>query len=207
MVVVQAPAPESSEALARGPEAPTGLKLLASVRRWRGLWPTTACRRNPLQPPVFFSRLAAGWRQPHLPANPIKLRTETPTAASAGLTPWWKKTCIGIHTFLVSEKLPGRLLQAGHERGGRGGCFVATVLLTVCVNLLHYPLNPHLPEQNFTESVFSIKFATGSHSNSWFANISTLFSTSNLYYAFDITWCDFLWPIDQWQCLLREAIM
>ena len=65
--------------------------------------------------------------------------------------------------------------------GGRG-CFVATVLLTVCVNLLHYPLNPHLAEQKFTASVFSIKFAgTGSLlQNKTLANISSFTSVSHL---------------------------
>ena len=146
-------------------------------RRCRGLRPT-ACRR------FLFGSLrsssAAGWRQgDHLRTNPIKLRPEHQRRHQAHHQ---KSLHRNPHIF-YSEKLL-EAWQSGHERRGVGGrgCFVATVLLTVCVNLLHYPLNPHLAEQKFTASVFSIKFAgTGSLlQNKTLANISCFTSVSHL---------------------------
>ena len=117
------------------------------------------CRQPPVSTLNVGGRLAAGRQEPHLPTNPIKLRPETPSAASGppAKKPTW------IHTSLSSPKIPGSQIQLVMRGVGGRGCFVATVLLTVCVNLLHYPLNPHLPsEQKFTTSVFSINLATGS---------------------------------------------
>jgi hypothetical protein len=45
------------------------------------------------------------------------------------------------------------------DASGGGGCFAGTVLPTVGVNLLHYPLNPHLPGQNLPAVVFRLSQA------------------------------------------------
>ena len=106
--------------------------------------------------------LAAGWRQGG------RSRTCQPTQLSFGQKHHRRHQAhqqknTWIHTLLSSLKIPGSQIQLVMRGVGGRGCFVATVLLTVCVNLLHYPLNPHLPsEQKFTTSVFSINLATGS---------------------------------------------
>ena len=124
--------------------------------------------------------LAAPWRRHCRTCPTTQLSFDQNT--NGGIRPihlWQKKpsSLWSPVTFLV--KIPGgNPWEEPAMRGG--GCFVATVLLTVAVNLLHYPLNPHLLEEKFTQAVFSIKFATDSQSNSEFCKCLLHFSTTNV---------------------------
>ena len=79
--------------LARGSEAPTTALRLAVAGDAAGFGRRLPRSRSKAAASELLrggGRLAARRHEPHLPANPIKLRTETPTAAS-GLPPPSKK--------------------------------------------------------------------------------------------------------------------
>ena len=124
--------------------------------------------------------LAAPWRRHCRTCPTTQLSFDQNT--NGGIRPihLWQKN---LRPYDLPSHFWSKFLVAIHGKSRPwegGGCFVATVLLTVAVNLLHYPLNPHLLEQKFTQAVFSIKFATDSQSNSEFCKCLLHFSTTNV---------------------------
>ena len=123
--------------------------------------------------------LAAPWRRHCRTCPTTQLSFDQNT--NGGIRPihLWQKN---LRPYDLPSHFWSKFLVAIHGKSRPwegGGCFVATVLLTVAVNLLHYPLNPHLLEEKFTQAVFSIKFATDSQSNSEFCKCLLHFSTTN----------------------------